>query len=163
MPSPRACLIKLSESPPLTSCLLPLKVPLVTGAHQRVSDQGSWNQAACTTSWPGCISVPPPHWCVSPSHVKVPMVWAYCSHSSGSASTSHGITHSTQTEILTHSTRISHIRNPVRRRSIHPDVSHSKSCPPTFHPPGYLTSGACRRMGEEDDSTSPGRHVWILR
>nr|CAN73306.1 hypothetical protein VITISV_023244 [Vitis vinifera] len=28
---------------------------------------------------------------------------------------------------------------------------------------GYFTSGACRRMGEGDDSTSPGRHVWILR
>ena len=27
---------------------------------------------------------------------------------------------------------------------------------------GYFTSGACRRMGEEDDSTSPGRHVRIL-
>ena len=26
----------------------------------------------------------------------------------------------------------------------------------------YFTSGVCRRMGEEDDSTSPGRHVRIL-
>ena len=28
---------------------------------------------------------------------------------------------------------------------------------------GYFTSDACRRMGEEDDSTSLGRHVRILR
>ena len=39
------------------------------------------------------------------------------------------------------STRISHIRNPVRRHSIHPDISHPESCPPTFYPPWYLTSG----------------------
>ena len=45
------------------------------------------------------------------------------------------------------STRISHIRNPVRRHSVQPDISHPESC---------------RRMGKEDDSTSPGRHVRIL-
>ena len=28
---------------------------------------------------------------------------------------------------------------------------------------GYFASDACRRMGEEDDSTSPGRHVQILQ
>ena len=27
----------------------------------------------------------------------------------------------------------------------------------------YFTIGACRRMGEEDDSISPGRHVRVLR
>ena len=45
------------------------------------------------------------------------------------------------------STRISHIRNPVHWHSIHQDISHSKPC---------------RRIGDEDDSTSPGRHVRIL-
>ena len=62
-------------------------------------------------------------------------------------------------------------------RSFHPDISH-----PEFFsvdiPPGYLTSGilsgrrstffgyfaagACHRVREENDSTSPDRHVRIL-
>ena len=77
------------------------------------------------------------------------------------------ITHSTRTEILTHSTRMSHIRNSFPP-TFHPGVSHLEFCrltfylirmshiqnssPPTFHPgishseffyadipPGYLT------------------------
>ena len=69
--------------------------------------------------------------------------------------------HYTRTEILTHSTRISHIRNSVQPTfhllRIYSDISHPEFCSadvpplsgcltsalvrPTFHPPGYLTSG----------------------
>ena len=49
--------------------------------------------------------------------------------------------HSTRTETLPHSTRIYHIWNPIHQHSIHPDISHPESCPPTFHQPGYLTFG----------------------
>ena len=66
----------------------------------------------------------------------------------------HGIAHSTRTEILTHSTWMSHIRNSVQPAFYLIRMSHIRiSSPPTFHPgishpeffsadipPGYLTS-----------------------
>ena len=41
-----------------------------------------------------------------------------------------------------------------------PDVSQPQFYPATFSE--YFTSSTYRRMGEEDHSTSPDRHVWIL-
>ena len=38
------------------------------------------------------------------------------------------------------------------QRFTHPDISHPESCSPTFHPPGYLTSGILVRQC----STLPG-------
>ena len=62
------------------------------------------------------------------------MAWACCSHSSSSTSTSHGIVHSTWTEILTHSTQISHIRNSIRPMFHLLRISHTRnSVRPTFH------------------------------
>ena len=90
-----------------------------------------------------------------------------------------GIAHSTRMEIIAHSTQMSHIRNSVPPTFYFIRMSHSRnSVRPTSHFSGYLTAailsgrrsifsryftfGACCRMVEEDDSTSPDRHVRIL-
>ena len=74
-----------------------------------------------------------------------------------------GIAHFTRMEILTHSTRMEILTHSTRTEILTHYTQTGILYGRQFAFSGYFTVGACRRMGEEDNSIFPGKHVRILR